>query len=56
MELKPKYLGRVREILLGVPAGYYKRLKVTSKAYVKKQEFIGRTKILPRTQSPKTDR
>ena len=30
---------KVREILLGVSTGYYKRLKCSSKAYVKKAEF-----------------
>ena len=29
----------VREVLLGVSTGYCKRLKCSSKAYVKKQEF-----------------
>ena len=38
-ELKPGDLERVREILLGVSAGYYKRLKCSSKAYVRKGEF-----------------
>ena len=32
-------LDEVREILLGISSGYHKRLKCSSKAYVKKQEF-----------------
>jgi len=38
-DLKPSELEKCKQILLAVSTGYYKRLKASAKAWVKKPEF-----------------